>query len=77
MTSIHNLTEMAVNYWAKFIYPANQPMMDMNTTYFNVDLNHQRPFSVSLPANSLPRRRFLARHAILPNKRQEERVTKH
>ena len=40
MTSIHNLTEMAVNYWAKFIYPANQPMMDMNTTYFNVDLNH-------------------------------------
>ena len=45
MTSIYNLTEMAVNYWAKSIYPAHQPMMDMNTTYFNVDLNNHCVFS--------------------------------
>ena len=45
MTSIYNLTEMAVNYWTKSIYPADQPMMDMNTTYFIADLNHHSVFS--------------------------------
>ena len=45
MTSIYNLTEMAVNYWTKSIYPAGQLMVDMNTTYSIVDLNHHSVFS--------------------------------
>ena len=45
MTSIYNLTEMVVNYWTKSIYPAGQLMVDMNTTYFIVDLNHHSVFS--------------------------------